>query len=196
MLTLAAIGSNGTRVSPLGPVGRHADGNRSVRAYEELLEGLLIAERVPAWTSNRLKRLVRRPKRYLVDPALIAAALRIDERTVMRDGDLLGRILHTFVLAQLRPELAASSTRPRLHHLRTAQGRHEIDLIAELAGGDLIGIDVKVGAARSRSDARHLTWLRDEIGERFLAGVVLHTGPRAHTLGERIVAAPIAALWS
>lgn len=165
-------------------------------AYEDLLSGLLIAEQVPAWTSNRLKRLVRQPKRYLIDPALIAAALRIDAQGAMRDGDLLGRLLDTFVAAQLRPELAASKSRPRLHHLRTAQGRHEIDLIAELAGERLIGIEIKAGSAASLEDARHLAWLRDELGDRFLAGVVLHTGSRIYNLGERIVAAPIAALWS
>ena len=164
-------------------------------AYEDLLNGLLIAEQVPAWTSNRLKRLVRQPKRYLVDPALIAAALRIDEQGVMRDGDLLGRVLDTFVAAQLRPELAASSTRPRLHHLRTEQGRHEIDLIAELAGERLIGIEVKAGSVASADDAKHLAWLREEIGERFVAGVVLHTGARTYEVGERIVAAPIASIW-
>jgi predicted AAA+ superfamily ATPase len=151
---------------------------------------------VPAWSSNRLKRLARRPKRYLIDAALIAAALRIDARSAMRDGNLLGRIIDTFVVAQLRPELGASSSRPRLHHLRAAQGRHEIDLVAELAGGGLIAIEVKAGAAPDRADGRHLAWLRDEIGDRFQAGVVLHTGPRAYRLDERIVAAPIAALWS
>lgn len=165
-------------------------------AYEELLEGLLIAERLPAWTSNRLKRLARRPKRYLIDAALIAAALRIDGRTAMRDGDLLGRIVDTFVMAQLRPELCASSTRPRLHHLRTAQSRHEIDLVAELAGGGLIAIEVKASAAPTRADARHLAWLREEVGDRFQAGVVLHTGPRSYRLDGEIVAAPIATLWS
>jgi uncharacterized protein len=165
-------------------------------AYEDLLEGLLIAERIPAWTSNRLKRLVRRPKRCLIDSALIGAVLRIDKRSAMRDGNLLGRILETFVVAQLRAELAASETRPRLHHLRTAQGRHEIDLVAELGGGALIGIEVKAGGAVSKGDARHLAWLRDELGDRFLAGVVFHTGPYVYPLGERIVAAPIAALWA
>jgi predicted AAA+ superfamily ATPase len=165
-------------------------------AYEDLLSGLLIAEQVPAWTSNRLKRLVRQPKRYLVDPALIAAALRIDEQGVMRDGNLLGRVLDTFVAAQLRPELAASSTRPRLHHLRTEQGRHEVDLIAELAGERLIGIEVKAGSVATADDARHLAWLREEIGERFVAGVVLHTGARTYEVGERIVAAPIASIWA
>lgn len=165
-------------------------------AYEELLAGLLVAERVPAWTSNRLKRLVSQPKRYLIDPALIAAALRFDVQGVMRDGDILGRVLDTFVAAQLRPELGPSTSRPRLHHLRTAQGRHEIDLIAELAGGGLIAIEVKAGANASAADARHLSWLRDEVGDGFLAGVVFHTGPRLFDLGERIVAAPIASLWT
>jgi predicted AAA+ superfamily ATPase len=164
-------------------------------AYERLLESLLVAEAVPAWRSNRLKRLVHRPKRYLIDPALIAAALRIGVQGVMRDGALLGRVLDTFVAAQLRPELAVSASRPRLHHLRTEQGRHEADLVGELAGGRLVGIEVKAGASASARDARHLAWLREELGERFAAGVVLHTGPRLYGLGERIVAAPICALW-
>lgn len=164
-------------------------------AYEGLLESLLVAEAVPAWRSNRLKRLVHQPKRYLIDPALIAAPLRLDVQGIMRDGAMLGRVLDTFVAAQLRPELTASASRPRLHHLRTEQGRHEIDLVGELAGGRLVGVEIKAGASPTVTDAKHLSWLREEIGERFAAGVVLHTGPRLYELGERIVAAPICALW-
>lgn len=166
-------------------------------AYEDLLAGLLIAERVPAWSSNRLRRLVRRPKRYLIDAALIATTLGLDEQGVIADGDMLGRVLDTFVAAQLRPELAISRSRPRLYHLRTAEGRHEIDLIAELAGQRVVAIEVKANAApSSREDARHLVWLAEQLGERFLAGVVFHTGPHVYRLAERIVAAPIATLWS
>jgi len=164
-------------------------------AYEELLTDLFVAEQVPAWASNRLKRLVRHPKRYLVDPALIATALRIDEHGVILDGDLLGRILDTFVLAQLRSEITVAASRPRLFHLRTEQGRHEIDLIVELGGQKLIGIEIKAAAAPTVGDATHLGWLRDEIGARFVAGIVFHTGPRAYELGDRIVAAPISVLW-
>ncbi len=164
-------------------------------AYERLLERLLVAEAIPAWRSNRLKRLVHQPKRYLIDAGLITAGLGIDEEGVMRDGGLLGRVLDTFVAAQLRPEIVSSRARPRLHHLRTEQGRHEIDLVAELAGERLIGIEIKAGASPTAEDAKHLAWLRDELGERFVAGVVLHTGPRQIKLGERIVAAPICTLW-
>ena len=165
-------------------------------AYEGLLTDLLIVEQVPAWTSNRLQRLTDQPKRYLIDPSLIATVLRVDEQGVIRDGDLLGRILDTFVAAQLRPEVPVSATRPRLHHLRTREGRHEIDLIAELAGQRLIGIEIKAGAAPTAlGDAKHLLWLREELGHRFVAGVVFHTGPQLYELGEKIVAAPISVLW-
>ena len=164
-------------------------------AYEELLEGLLVAEALPAWHSNRLKRLVHQPKRYLVDSGLLAAATGVDRSGAMRDGLVLGRLLETFVAAQLRAEAAGSKARPRLHHLRTERGRHEVDLIAELGGGRLIGLEIKATGGPRKGDARHLAWLRDKIGERFVAGVLLHTGPRTYEISERIVAAPICTLW-
>ncbi|MGH3406892.1 MAG: ATP-binding protein, partial [Streptosporangiaceae bacterium] len=80
----------------------------TANAYDSLLERLLITQRLPAWSSNRLNRLIRLPKRYLVDPAFIGPLLGVDARAVLRDGDLLGRLLDSFVMAQLRAECAVS----------------------------------------------------------------------------------------
>lgn len=164
-------------------------------AYERLLADLLITHTMPAWTSNRLKRLVHRPKRYLSDPALMATALRMDAQGIIRDGDLLGRVLDTFAAAQLRAEASVASCQPRLHHLRTEEGRHEIDVVAELAGQRVIGIEVKADAAPAPRAARHLEWMAQELGARFMGGVLLHTGPRIYELADKIVAAPISVLW-
>jgi hypothetical protein len=169
---------------------------KTALAYERLLVNLAVVEAIPAWTSNRLKRLVLSPKRYVVEPALVGAVLGIDVDFVIRNGDLLGRLLDTFVAAQLRAELASASSRPRLYHLRQQQGRFEVDLLAELGGGRLIGIEVKADAAPSADSARHLAALRDRYPETFVAGIVLHTGPRAYRLGDRLAAAPISTLWS
>ena len=168
---------------------------RTAQAYERLLTNLLVVEALPAWTSNRLKRLVLMPKRHLVDPALAGAVLGLDANLVIREGDLLGRLLDTFVVAQLRAELGVSAARPRLYHVRQQQGRLEVDLLAELAGGRLVAIEVKADAAPSPDAARHLATLRDLYPETFVAGIVLHTGPRTYRLGDRIVAAPISSLW-
>jgi hypothetical protein len=60
----------------------------------------------------------------------------------------------------------------------------------------VLAIEVKATAAPRADEARHLRWLRDCLGGRFAAGVVLHTGPRAWLMDERIVAAPISTLWA
>lgn len=103
--------------------------------FGTLLERVFVLDQVPPYSSNRLNRLVRPPKRYLIDSALMRPLLGIDERAVVRDGDLLGRVIDTFVVAQLCAELATSDLDPRLNHLRDANGRHEVDLVIELAGG-------------------------------------------------------------
>ena len=78
--------------------------------------------------------------------------------------------------------------------LRTQSAREEVDLVAELGGGRVIGVEVKADAAPDRRAARHLVWLRDRLGDRFVAGVVLHTGPRVFAFDERIVAALISSM--
>jgi uncharacterized protein len=114
----------------------------------------------------------------------------------MRDGDLLGRVLDSFVVAQLRADCVVSKLSPRLYHVRDANGRHEVDVLAELANGRVIGFEVKADAAPGPNAARHLRWLKDALGDRFAAGVVLHTGPRAFRLEEGILALPVCVLWN
>jgi hypothetical protein len=82
-----------------------------------------------------------------------------------------------------------------VYHVREKEGRREIDLLAEMAAGDIVALEIKATAAPDPRDARHLTWLRDVVGDRFVAGAVLHTGPRAFRLSDRVLAVPICALW-
>jgi uncharacterized protein len=169
---------------------------RTADAYDRLLASLYLLDLLPTWMSNRLSRLVKRPKRYVTDTALALSAARVDGPAVLRDGYLLGRVLDTFVAAQLRPELVLLGPRTRLHHLRTEAGRHEIDLVIDLGAGRIVGIEVKASSAPSTRDARHLAWLRDHLGKGFLRGIVFHTGPQPFELDERIWALPICALWA
>ncbi len=66
--------------------------------------------------------------------------LGLGRDAILYGPDMLGRILGTFVAAQLRAELTASSSDPRLYHPREEQGRREVDLLIETASGQLIGI--------------------------------------------------------
>ena len=169
---------------------------RTALAYRGLLDRIHVVDELPAWTSNRLKRLSLAPKWFLIDSSLLASVTGATEASAMRDGDLLGRLLETFVVAQLRAQATVSDHRCSLFHLRQHHGRHEVDVVAELDAQHVIGIEIKATASPSAADARHIAWLRDQVSERFLAGIVLHTGPAVLPLGRRIWALPISALWS
>lgn len=169
---------------------------RTAGSYEQLLVNLMTVENVPAWSTNLLKRLIRSPKRHVIDTGLWSAIVGVDAAAVMRSGDLLGRLLDSFVMAQLRAEAVVASRSHKLYHLRTEQGRHEVDIVAEVGAHRVVGIEVKATSAPSQRDASHLTWMRDRLGDRFAAGVVLHTGPHAYRLSDRITAAPVCTLWS
>lgn len=168
----------------------------TARAYDALLHNLFVLQSVPAWTPNRIKRLVLAPKRYLVDPGLFAGVLGVSEDDVALDGDLLGRVLDTFVASQLRAELALAVPGRRLSHLRLPQGRHEVDLIIELGPRRVVAIEVKATASPGPDDAKHLRWLKREFGEVVVAAVVLHTGPSPIALDDGILALPIATMWA
>ncbi len=165
-------------------------------SYDALLNDLMVTGDLPPWSSNQLRRLARTPKRYIIDSGLLAGILQIGVDEAASSPALLGSLIETFVVAQLRAEAIVARSGFRLSHLRTLDGRHEVDVVAEFGGTQLVGIEIKAAARIGRSDARHLEWLRDELGEHFSAGVVLHTGPDTYELADRITAAPISTLWA
>lgn len=169
---------------------------RTAAAYDRALTHLSVLDIVPAWVSNRLKRLTKSGKRYLVDTALAAAAVGVDLDEIVHDADLRGRWFDAFAAMQLRAEMAATVPQRRLYHLRVEGGRHEVDLVIDVGRGRLFGVEFKAGSAPTRHDARHLAWLRDELGAQFVGGVVLHTGQAVMELDDRIAAMPLSVLWS
>lgn len=169
--------------------------HRTVQRHLDLLEEVGIVERVPAWTSNRLSRLVKLPKTYITDPGLAAHLMGLNADAVARHGDARGRLMESFALAQLRPLLAIGPQRATAHHLRDTSGRREIDLLLESPSGDIVAIEVKSTAVVQRADARHLEWFRDTHPDRFRSGILFHTGAVTVPLSDRIWAMPISAMW-
>ena len=101
--------------------------------YDDLLTRLYVIDALPAWETNGLKRLTRTAKRYIAEPALIAAALRLDVAGVLADGDCSDGCW-TPSLPRNCARNRRCPSRPRLHHLRTQSTREELDIVAELRG--------------------------------------------------------------
>ena len=184
-LNVASLaGDSGVPVRTLGP-------------YLELLETLFLIQRLPAWPANLPKRVVSRPKVALLDTGLAARLVNVSAAGAAVDANAqaAGHLLEGFVAAELRRQLTWSRHEARLLHYRDRDGA-EVDLVLETDDGRVAGIEVKATSSAGARDARWLSQLRDRLGPRFVAGVILHTGGTAAPFGPRITAAPIDVLWA
>ncbi len=166
----------------------------TLKRYLALLETLFLVHELPAWASNRGKRLARAPKLHVVDTGLAAAVAGIDVDLIGRDRTLLGPLLESFVAAELRKQTGWSESRPVLHHFRTHAGQ-EVDIVLEDARGRVVGIEVKAAATVTGADLNGLRSLAEIAGKAFVQGIVLHLGPSSIPFGSNLVACPLPALW-
>lgn len=66
----------------------------------------------------------------------------------------------------------------------------------EKADGTVAGVEVKAGATVGTSDFAALQELRDQLGRRFIAGIVLYTGDQLVPFGDKLWLVPLPALWA
>jgi predicted AAA+ superfamily ATPase len=163
--------------------------------YLTLLETVFLVHRLPAWSPNLGKRLVKAPKLHLVDTGLACHLIGVDARRLREDRSLLGRMLETFVVGELRKQLSWTEPQTALCHLRTAAGA-EVDVIMERADGAVAAIEVKASNTVTPADFAAMQALRDQLGQRFRAGVVLCLGDRIVPFGDRLWLVPLPALWA
>ncbi len=180
----------------LADVGRDAGlPHTTLTRHMALLETVFLIHRLPAWSLNLGKRLVKAPKLHLVDAGLACHLIGADARRLRDDHLLLGRMLETFVVGELRKQLSWIDPRTALYHFRTATGA-EVDVILERTDGSMAAIEVKAGATVSTSDFAALKALRDQLGKRFCAGVILYLGDQIVPFGDRLWLVPLPALWT
>lgn len=168
----------------------------SLDRYLTLLEHAFLVHRLPAFHSNRIKQITKAPKLLLSDSALLVHLLHANRARLSEDDSLLGTVLECFVGMELTKQLSATSTRASLLHMRTATGA-EVDFVLQASDGRLAAIEVKSAATVRGEDFKHLTTVRDRVGnDRFVRGVVLYAGDERLPFGERLEAWPLATLWS
>lgn len=166
----------------------------TLRRYLGLLEATYLLELQPAWAANSTKKLTKSPKVLLTDVGLAASLLDIDDERLQTDRKVFGQLLESFVALELYKQLGWSSIRARINHFRSYAGQ-EVDIVLERPNGHLAGVEVKASATVSSKDFTGLKAFQEDVGERFVRGVIVYLGDRTLSFGERLWAVPLPALW-
>lgn len=166
----------------------------TVRAHTKILEDLFLVRQLRPWHVNLGSRQVKSSKLHIVDTGLLAYLIGANERRITDDGGVTGTLLESFVAMELLRQADWAQEPVQLFHYRDKQQR-EVDVILERHGGEIVGVEVKASATPASGDFAGLRYLRDKLGARFNAGVVLHTGADTLPFGDRLAAVPISGLW-
>lgn len=152
----------------------------TVHRYLNLLETSYMLIRVPAYSVNRTKRLVKAPKLYWSDTGL---ALHLSEH--QEPG---GEHLENLVLNDLIAWRDGRLDRAEIFYWRTQTG-NEVDFVIE-SRGRVLPIEVKSTERPRQDDIKHLRTFCAEYGTQSRAGLLLHTGTTIDWLAPNVLAVP------
>jgi predicted AAA+ superfamily ATPase len=166
----------------------------TLKRYLALLEATFLIRRLPPWSGNLGKRLVKSPKIFLNDTGLAASVLALDAARLAADGNLAGPLLENFVVAELTKQIGWSKTKPRMYYFRTLAGE-EVDVVLEDARGRCVGIEIKAGSVDAK-DFKGLKALGQALGDKFLRGLILSPGQSPVSFAGNMTAMDLNALWA
>lgn len=166
----------------------------TIRDYVTLLARVFLLDELPPWHSNRLSRLVKTPKLHLGDTGLACALLGADAAALKADRALLGQLLETFIVQELKRQASWHDDPLTFFHFRDRDGV-EVDVVIERGARSVVGVEVKASATVTAADFRGLRKLKEAAGKRFAGGAVLYDGEMSAGFGDAMYAVPIRALW-
>jgi uncharacterized protein len=168
---------------------------QAVYAHRAWLETVHLLTTLPAWSRNLSRRVKRHPKVFLTDPGLAAWLLGKTPAALADPEDpATGQLVETFVFAELRRQLSWAATDVAMFHWRDRSGA-EVDIVLEAADGRAVGVEVKSHGTAKPEWFRWLAQMRDALGDKFITGIALYAGNDVLPFGDRLLAAPITALW-
>lgn len=162
--------------------------------YVHLLQQVFFITLLPPWSTNKIKRLVKKPKIHFLDSGLLATARGETFSSVKGERSTWGSLLESFVVSEVLKLIHASDMWLIPYHFRQNNAR-EVDLLLERSDGKVVGIEIKARATVGPRDFKGLQLLQQALGERFAAGVVLCDREDIVPYSKQLVAAPISCLW-
>jgi hypothetical protein len=166
----------------------------TVDEHLTLLENIFVLDRIPAWHTNRVKRIARTPKLHVGDSGIAAALSDRDSGQLEADRPYFGHLLETFVLQELRRQASWHERRTQFSHYRDSQ-QVEVDIVVERGSHVVAGVEVKAAGSVNPSDFAGLRKFRAAAGGAFRCGVVLYDGNVGYRVEEDLWALPIRTLW-
>jgi uncharacterized protein len=158
----------------------------TARDYFEIAHGTFLWRRIPAYSRDVLKRVVKHPRGYLRDSGLLHALLRIPDADALLSHPQMGASWEGMVVEEILRQLNTLGAGYEYSYYRTGAGA-EVDLVLE---GDFgrVAIEIKHTSSVAALDLRGLRQFVSEHKMRLGLVITNDRTPRMHE--ERLLSLP------
>lgn len=162
--------------------------------YMAILEKLFLVYQLPAWSSNKAKRLIKSPKMHIIDSGMACAMNNLGKDDWLEQATLFGHIIESYVVQQVKTQLAWQPNDVECYHFRDDKKR-EVDLVLE-QGNNVWGIEVKRASTINDADLKGMDALAQLTGNNWSGGIIFYNGEHIlPTRVDKVLAVPFTALW-
>jgi len=161
----------------------------TVKSWVGVLEAAYVVLRLPPYFEHFGKRVIKTPKLYFLDPALVCALTRQPSPEAALAGAMAGALFEGLVVAEAMKVFSVLGKRPDLYYWRS-HGGLEVDLLVA-AGGRLVPIEIKLSATPTAGHVEPIEHLKKVGGKRVAtSGLVVCRVPKLRPLPSGHLAMP------
>lgn len=167
----------------------------TLERYLAYLERVYLVRRIPAWHSNKTKRLTKSPKIHFIDCGLAATLADFPMDNQEKNRVYLGHLCESFVVQQIIAHAGWTNPDLRFWHYRD-KDQVEVDLVMTLRE-KVWGFEIKSKTSVNSRDAKGLIKLANACGNDFQKGILFYRGSDIISLAKGLVlAVPVSELWT
>lgn len=139
---------------------------KTAKAWLSILESSYIIKMLYPYYKNFNKRVIKSPKLYFCDTALVCSLLGIKSADELYLHPLRGPLFESFTISEIFKYGYNNNKNPQIYYWRDVQG-HEIDVIVEKSFTDIVPVEIKAGKTIQNDFFKGLTdWeaITDQAG--------------------------------
>jgi predicted AAA+ superfamily ATPase len=159
----------------------------TVFRYIKLLEVSNIIQRIPSYHANRIKRIIKSPKIFFIDPGLSIYLSGYYDEFSLRKARELGNYFETLLFFHLKILSELMIPKAKMYYWRTVDGK-EVDFIIE-HGKKILAFEVKHIKNPTINDAKNLLIFLD-LYPATSKGILIYDGNSIKWIHSKILAIP------
>jgi predicted AAA+ superfamily ATPase len=153
----------------------------AVKAWVGVLEAAYVVLRLPPYFEHFGKRVIKTPKLYFLDPALVCALSRQPSAEAALAGAMAGALFEGLIVAEAMKVSSVLGKRPDFYYWRSHDGL-EVDLLVP-ADGRLVPVEIKLTATPAAGHVEPIERWKRVAGKRGGAtGLVVCRVPKPRQL--------------